>query len=52
MSKTEERAVREVPFGRPMIGDEERAAVMKVLEGHILTHGPKVKEFEADFAIS
>jgi len=42
--------VREVPFGRPMIGDEECAAVMKVLEGHILTHGPKVKEFEADFA--
>ncbi len=42
--------VRSIPFGRPMIGDAERNAVMDVLSGHILTHGPKVKEFETAFA--
>jgi perosamine synthetase len=33
-----------------MIGDEEKAAVNEVLSGHILTHGPRVKDFEAAFA--
>jgi dTDP-4-amino-4,6-dideoxygalactose transaminase len=33
-----------------MIGDHERAAVAEVLAGTTLTHGPKVKEFEAGFA--
>ena len=32
-----------------MIGDEERGAIAAVLEGSTLTHGPKVKEFEASF---
>lgn len=41
---------REIPFGRPMIGEEERRAVDEVLSGPILTHGPRVKQFEADFA--
>ena len=39
-----------IPFGKPMIGDEERGAVADVLAGTTLTHGPKVKEFEAAFA--
>lgn len=39
-----------IPFGRPMIADEERAAVADVLAGSILTHGPRVKEFESAFA--
>jgi perosamine synthetase len=39
-----------IPFGRPMIGDEERAAVADVLAGPVLTHGPRVKEFEQSFA--
>ena len=39
-----------IPFGRPWITDKERGAVQKVLEGHILTHGSKCKEFEAAFA--
>ena len=39
-----------IPFGKPLIGDEERAAVADVLAGTTLTHGPKVKEFEAAFA--
>lgn len=41
---------REVPFGRPYIDDAERSAVMDVLNGHILTHGPKCTEFEQAFA--
>ena len=47
MSETQLKAI---PFGKPMIGDEERAAVADVLAGTILTHGPRVKEFEAAFA--
>lgn len=42
--------MRDVPFGKPIIGDEERAAVDAVLRGTTLTHGPLVKEFEAAFA--
>lgn len=41
---------REIPFGRPWIGDEEKRAVLEVLEGPILTHGPKGHEFENKFA--
>lgn len=41
---------REIPFGRPWITDEDREAVMRVLDGHILTHGPECKELEAEFA--
>src|SRR5918992_20587 len=39
-----------IPFGKPMIGEEERAAVADVLAGTTLTHGPRVKDFEAAFA--
>ena len=39
----------DIPFGRPWIGEQEKNAVMEVLDGHILTHGPKCKEFEAKF---
>lgn len=40
---------REIPFARPWIGDEERAAAARVLDGHVLTHGPECKGFEAEF---
>jgi perosamine synthetase len=40
---------REIPFGRPDITDEDRQAVLRVLGGHILTHGPECKAFEAEF---
>jgi dTDP-4-amino-4,6-dideoxygalactose transaminase len=40
---------REVPFGRPWFSQRERDAVMHVLEGHILTHGPEGKAFETEF---
>jgi perosamine synthetase len=41
---------RDIPFGRPWITDEDRAAVMEVLNGHILTHGPNCAGFETEFA--
>lgn len=41
-----------IHFGRPIIGEEEKAAVLAVLGGPILTHGPLVKQFEAAFAES
>jgi len=47
---TQEIGIREIPFGRPWIDDDDRAAVMEVLKGPILTHGPRCKQFESDFA--
>jgi perosamine synthetase len=47
---TTKAATRPIPFGRPMLGEEERGAAATVLEGTILTHGPRVQAFEADFA--
>lgn len=41
---------RVIPFGRPMFGDAERQAVLDVLAGPTLTHGPRVRAFEARFA--
>ena len=40
---------RQIPFGKPWITDEDRAAVLEVLGGNILTHGPQGKAFEAEF---
>jgi dTDP-4-amino-4,6-dideoxygalactose transaminase len=42
--------IRQIPFARPWITDEDRKAVLEVLEGYILTHGPQCKEFENEFA--
>ncbi|HWP95231.1 MAG TPA: DegT/DnrJ/EryC1/StrS aminotransferase family protein [Syntrophomonadaceae bacterium] len=42
--------MKNIPFGKPIIGDEERQAVLKVLSGTTLTHGPLVKDFEVAFA--
>ena len=42
--------MRTIPFGKPLIGDEEKRAVMEVLNGSILVHGPRAKEFEQAFA--
>lgn len=43
--------MRQIPFGKPIIGDEERAAVAEVLEGTMFVHGPRGKRFESDFAV-
>lgn len=42
--------MRTIPFGRPIIEEAEKQAVMEVLNGPILVHGPRAKQFEADFA--
>lgn len=42
--------MRNISFGKPMIDEYERAAVQEVLQGDILVHGPRAKEFEAKFA--
>ena len=39
-----------IPFGKPIIGVEEKAMVQEVLEGNILVHGPKAEIFEQKFA--
>jgi len=41
---------REIPFGRPWIDEADKQAVLEVLNGHVLTHGPKCKEFETKFS--
>lgn len=43
-------APRAVPFGRPWITTEEKEAVLAVLGGDVLTHGPQSKAFEEAFA--
>lgn len=42
--------MREIKFGKPMLDENERQAVNEVLQGDILVHGPKAKEFEAGFS--
>ena len=39
-----------IPFGKPIIGSEEKDAVMKVLDGPTLVHGPIATKFEQDFS--
>jgi len=41
---------RKIPFGMPIVGEEEKHAVLEVLGGSTFVHGPKVKEFEAAFS--
>jgi len=42
--------MKNIPFGYPIILEEEKKAVLKVLDGPILTHGPTVKNFETQFS--
>ena len=39
-----------IPIAKPMIGDEEKQAVLEVLDSGILAQGPRVKAFEDGFA--
>ena len=41
---------RKIPFSRPALGEEEMAAVAEVLRSGWITSGPRVKEFEKEFA--
>jgi dTDP-4-amino-4,6-dideoxygalactose transaminase len=40
-----------IPFGRPLIGEEEKKVLLEVLEGPTLVHGEKIRCFEKDFAV-
>jgi len=42
--------MKTIPFGRPIICEAEKNAVMNVLNGPILVHGPVAKKFEEKFA--
>lgn len=39
-----------IPISKPFIGEEEKKAVMEVLNSGVLAQGPKTKEFEEKFA--
>lgn len=39
-----------IPIAKPLIGEEERELVLGVLDSGIVAQGPKVKEFEENFA--
>lgn len=41
---------RSIPFGKPILGEEEKRAVLDVLSGTTLVHGPLAKAFEQRFA--
>lgn len=43
-------ATRTIPFGRPWLNDDDRKAVLDVLECPILAHGPESAAFEEEFA--
>ena len=47
---TDEAARPFIPVAKPLIGREEREAVMAVMESGQLAQGPKTAEFEAAFA--
>ena len=50
MSAADNKTSMKVPFFRPSIGAEEKAAVMAVMESGWLTTGQAVKRFEQSFA--
>jgi dTDP-4-amino-4,6-dideoxygalactose transaminase len=39
-----------IPIAKPLIGEEEKEAIVAVLESGMLAQGPKVEEFERAFA--
>ena len=42
--------MKKIPFGTPMIDHQEKEAVMSVMNGSILVHGPVATQFENKFA--
>jgi len=40
-----------IPFGKPMIGQGRKEAVMKLMDNPILVHGPVASKFEEQFAL-
>jgi len=42
--------VRKIDFGRPLISEAEKGAVLRVLDSPQLVHGPVASQFEMDFS--
>lgn len=42
--------MKNIEFGRPMIGEAEKSAVLAVMDTPQLVHGPKSHEFELEFS--
>lgn len=42
--------VKQIPFGQPLIGEEEKLAVLKAMESPQLVHGPISLEFQRIFS--
>jgi perosamine synthetase len=40
-----------IPIAKPLMGEEEKEAIIAVLESGMLAQGPKVEEFEKAFAV-
>ncbi len=47
---TDNAEIRKIAFGKPWITAAEREAVLGVLTGDVLTHGPQAHAFETEFA--
>jgi dTDP-4-amino-4,6-dideoxygalactose transaminase len=41
--------MREIPFGKPILGEEEKLAIEAVLDSGMLVHGSRITDFEAAF---
>ena len=39
-----------IPMAKPVVGKEEKEAVMRVMDSGMLAHGPEVENFEKEFA--
>ena len=50
MSTSTKLGIRNIPIARPCMGVEEEAAVLSVLRSGWISQGPKVAEFEREFA--
>jgi perosamine synthetase len=43
-------AHRDIPFGKPILGEEEKQAAWEAMESGVLAHGPRGAAFEAAFS--
>ena len=40
-----------IPIAKPLLGDEEKIAVSKVIDSGMIASGPKTEEFEKELII-
>ena len=48
--RTTERSTDPIPIADPVMGDEEKARVLEVMESGMIADGPEVRNFEEEFA--